>query len=191
MKYIGLVLAALGVIFMMGRTIYDKGAAAGTANFQAQTAAASATALQTTQTIAAQQTQATLDRAQSTGRKQETARVRINTFFEELDRQAKELSHETVPTTTERSIDSCVLPADRLRLWQAANRGSNLTDSSNQGSPAREFDASAASVATTRLRANSGLGIKPQGGGEGVSPARIPDVPTLGVPANTRARELQ
>ncbi|MBK1683422.1 hypothetical protein CKO18_07490 [Rhodoferax fermentans] len=116
-------------------------------------------------------TQAVIKRADVVGTRQERGRVAVNTFFNQL---AKDQDHAPADP-----VDSCVLPAERLRRWADANAG-HTTEGAAPGQP----DSTAPAVATPGLRPDAGLGIKPPGHSAGLSPAGSADVQPAVLPGD-------
>ncbi len=108
-------------------------------------------------------------RARAVGRGYEQRHSHIDAVFKTLDNEAL---NDSKTSTSRTAIDSvaCVLSHDRLLRWQAANRG-DARDARADAAPAQSFDAASAAAAASQW-GDGGLGIKPQGGGEGLSPAR-------------------
>ena len=113
-------------------------------------------------------TQAVITRAAVIGTRQEHGRVAVTTFFNQL---AKEQDHAPADP-----VDSCILPADRLRCWTDANAG-HATQGAAPGQP----DSATPTVATPGLRANTGPGSQPPGNSAGLPPAGFADVQPAGL----------
>jgi hypothetical protein len=112
--------------------------------------------------------QKTVNRAATTGAKQEQQRVALDEFFNRLE---KEQAHAPADP-----VDSCVLPPDRLRRWADANAGR-----ADQGAASSEPDRAAQAPANAGLRPGAGLGIKPPRDGARLSPTGGPALQPAGV----------
>lgn len=108
-------------------------------------------------------TQATVNRGVAKGAKHERNRVALDNFFNQLEKEQDHASADPV--------DSCVLPAERLRSWTDANAGRTTP-----GAAPVQPDSAAPAVTTPGLRADAGLGIKPPRDSAGLSPAGAADV---------------
>jgi glutamine synthetase adenylyltransferase len=106
-----------------------------------------------------------LDKSNQTGRQREAKRAAIDHFFNHLESE----SHDAKNASSSVDSSACVLPADRLSIWAAANAGANV-DSSDHGVTASQLADSAADASTAGVRANGGLGVQPPHGGKGLSP---------------------
>lgn len=106
-----------------------------------------------------------LDKSNQTGRQREAKRAAIDHFFNHLESE----SHDAKNASSSVDSPACVLPADRLSIWAAANAGANV-DTSDHGVPASQLADSAADASTAGVRANGGLGVQPPHGGKGLSP---------------------
>lgn len=166
--WVALVAVVLALLGGMGYALFALG---GTAQ-KAKTVAADVKATGEAQTKANTETRATIARANKAGHAREQGRQAIDTFFQQLDREARD-----APSS---AADSYVLPDDRLRLWRQANAGGPDT-----GAAAGQPHDGAASSAAAADRANPGPGGEPPGSGPGVSPARDADVQPAGLPADS------
>ncbi|WP_211452594.1 hypothetical protein [Collimonas antrihumi] len=81
-----------------------------------------------------------LERNQETGHAVEINRQKIHANFKKLDREAS--------NDAPHAVDLCVLPAERLQRWRAANAGI----SSDTGAATRESHPSTADAAATGQR---------------------------------------
>lgn len=115
---------------------------------------------------------ADIKRADTVGRAREADSAHVDAFFNRL---AEEAHH--APTD---AVDSCVLPAERLRLWAAANAGAF-----DYGAAAGQRDGTASSAAAAALWPGARLGGQPPGGGQGLSPARQPVLPAAAAPGDS------
>ncbi|MDR3370688.1 hypothetical protein [Rhodoferax sp.] len=120
-------------------------------------------------------TQAVIKRADVVGTRQERSRVAVTTFFNQL---AKDQDHAPADP-----VDSCVLPAERLRRWTDANAGHVDT---SEGTAPSQPDSAAPAVATSGLRPDARLGIQPPGHSAGLSPAGLADVQSAGLSGDQR-----
>lgn len=131
-----------------------------------------ATSSQTAKSIAHQATEVVsqaasdVSRAQAAGAQTERTRNRINAHFTRL---AEEARHDPIDP-----VDSCVLPAVRLRRWESANAGDSGSTASVEGAPASQPDSATAASASTGLRSDLGPGSESQGSRPGLSPAGQP-----------------
>lgn len=125
----------------------------------------------TTQTVITQAAQAASDvasqvsRATTTGTAYERSRTGINSHFQRLATEARH-----APSSP---ADSCVLPADRLRLWESANDGRDHATTTDQGAAAAQPGATATAPATAHLGPDARPGSQPQGSGSGLPPVGI------------------
>ncbi len=159
--------ACLAVLMALGGAIY----ALGRSDEKVETVQATASSAEAAHTKAKTKTRSDLQRAASTGHAREQDRAALDAFFQQLDREAKD-----APTTAD---DHYVLPDERLRVWRDANAG--RTD---PGAAGGQPDSGASAAAPAAHGADTGPGSEPPPGGEGVSPARIADVPAAGLPAD-------
>ncbi|HEX7866569.1 MAG TPA: hypothetical protein VF555_16555 [Variovorax sp.] len=153
-------LALAGAIYALGRSDEK------VENVQATSKAAAAGHAK-----AKAKTRSDLQRAATTGHAREQDRAALDAFFQQLDREAKD-----APTSAD---DHYVLPDERLRTWRAANAGR-----ADPGAAGGKPDSGASAAAPAAHGADTGSGSEPPRGGEGVSPARIADVPAAGLPAD-------
>lgn len=161
-------LALAAIAFMAALLhVYDLGASSG----QTTCEVTQLKVYQKAETTQKADTQAVIKRADVVGTRQERGRVAVNTFFNQL---AKEQDHAPADP-----VDSCVLPAERLRRWTDANAG-HATEGATTGQP----DSTAPTVTTTGLWPDAGFGIKPPGHSEGLSPAGPADVQPAVVPGD-------
>lgn len=100
-----------------------------------------------------------IQQATSDGLMHERVRTRIQIIYRTLD---KEAIHASNPP----ELAACVLPADRLRIWQSANLGpTDAGDSEGQGGTAGQSAAPAASSSAASDRAAGRPGVEPSGRG--------------------------
>lgn len=163
---IGIIVAGVAFLAWTRHAIYTDGFDKGRTAEREQTAEL----IREARRSRAADTQATLRRAQKSGAQHEASRTALDTLFDQLDKEAR---HEAAQSQTAADGDLCVLPAERLRLWQAANAGlrARLENPSTS-----EPSASAPSAATGLQWPPRGFGIQPPGGGQSLSPARQPNV---------------
>jgi hypothetical protein len=164
-----LALIATLVLIALLAAVYAWGRSDGKAACQAAQTKTTAKAV-TKQRV---KTQADINRGARTGAQHEANQVALDTFFDHL---AQEQTH--APSDP---VDGCVLPADRLRLWNAANAGPQRAA---EDAAAAEPDGAATPVATSSLRRDARLGGEPPRGGEGLPPAGIADLWAARVPAD-------
>jgi hypothetical protein len=123
----------------------------------------------TTQTVVKQAAEAASEvasqvaHATSTGTAFERSRTGINAHFNRLATEARH-----APSSP---ADSCVLPADRLRLWESANDGSDHATTDDQGATTGQPGAATSAAATTGIGPDGRPGSQPPGGGAVVPPA--------------------
>ncbi|WP_155419674.1 hypothetical protein [Variovorax paradoxus] len=117
-------------------------------------------------------TRTDLARAAHTGAAREQDRAALDALFQRLDKEAND-----APTAAH---DSYVLPDDRLRIWRAANAGPGP----DRGEPSSESDRAASAPAAAGHGGDSGAGVQPPRGGEGVSQPGLADVPPVGASAD-------
>ena len=110
-----------------------------------------------------------IKRSQATGAARESGRRALDTLFDQLAKEAND-----APTDP---IDTAVLPADRLRLWNAANDGGTLASA-----PAAEPDDSAPAPAPSPFWPRARLGGQPPPSGPAIPPASPAAVPAAGLP---------
>jgi hypothetical protein len=104
-----------------------------------------------------------IDRADKAGRAFEGARTRISSIYQRLDNEAR---HDTPDP-----IDRCVLPAERLRRWSAANAGPvPATTGPDQGAAASRADRTAPATPAADLGPDPRPGSQPPSGGPGLPP---------------------
>lgn len=109
----------------------------------------------------------TLARAQRTGARFEKDRAGLDALFETLEKEALNVDQTQLKT----AIDSaaCELPAERLRIWRAANAGFRAgAEDRAAGQP----DAAPAAAAAANQRPDGGAGGQSSASGQGLSPAR-------------------
>jgi hypothetical protein len=109
-------------------------------------------------------------RSQSTGAARESGRRALDALFDQLAKEAHD-----APTDP---IDTAVLPADRLRLWNAANDGGT-----GASAPTAEPDSAAPATAPSPFWAGARLGGQPPPSGPAIPPASPAAVPATGLPA--------
>jgi hypothetical protein len=110
-----------------------------------------------------------LQRGQRSAAKREAQLDRIDAFFDRLDQEAA----RDAPA----AVDDCVLPAERLRRWAAANAGT-----ADAGAAAGHPDGAAAPAAAAGVGADAGPGVQPPGGGAAVPPSGESTVSAAGAP---------
>lgn len=98
-----------------------------------------------------------LDKNQKSGDSHETARRKIDHFYNNLKQEAANDAPD--------SADDYVLPDERLQRWRAANRGPD------SGAAASKPDTGTGAVAPAGQRADTDAGGKPYRSGEAVPPA--------------------
>jgi hypothetical protein len=118
--------------------------------------------------------QTAIARSQASGAAREVQRERIDARFRQLDRKAAHAAPDPV--------DACVLPAERLRDWNAANAGA----SADLGATAEQPDDAASNAASSSLGPDARPGGQPPGGGAPLSPAGQPALPPAAVAAAAR-----
>lgn len=111
-----------------------------------------------------------IQRSQSTGAARESGRRALDALFDQLAKEAHD-----APTNP---IDTAVLPAHRLRLWNAANDGGTLASA-----PAAQPDDSAPAPASSPFWPSARLGGQPPPGSPAIPPASPAAVPAAGLPA--------
>lgn len=99
---------------------------------------------------AANKTAAQIAKAASEGAAHERERVRIVNHYIKLEEEARNAPPDPV--------DSCVLPADRLRIWTAANRGPHPAPAGAEGAAAGQPDQAASAAAHAGVGAHEGSG---------------------------------
>ncbi|MBY0236116.1 MAG: hypothetical protein K2W93_14140 [Burkholderiaceae bacterium] len=137
----------------------------------AQCVATQSTQVQAAQAKANTNTRKGITRAAATGHAREADRSRVDARFDLL---AEEAHHDPIAPVDD---DSCVLPAERLRRWAAANAGG-----ADPGASAAEPDGAASSAASALVWSHARLGGQPPRGDPSVSPAGEPVVPSAAVP---------
>lgn len=150
--------------------------AIGRTQCQAATNAASTKAVTQQAADVASSAASAISRATTTGHTAESSRARINAHFTRL---ATEARHDPIDP-----VDSCVLPADRLRRWADANRGDSAASAPDQGATTAQPDHSASAPATTRFWPHIRLGGEPSGRRPGLSPAGQPALQPARVPGD-------
>lgn len=117
------------------------------------------------------QAQDRLTQQQQHGERAEQRRSRIHNHFDQLGAQLA-AAHQQTGDPYASAIDggTCVLPAERLRIWQAANRGHASGAAADHGATAIQPAGSAPTPAATDQRANAHAGAQPSGDGAHVSP---------------------
>jgi hypothetical protein len=113
-------------------------------------------------------TRADIKRGVATGAVHEQNRAALDAFFDQLTQEQADAPPDPV--------DSCVLPPDRLRRWNAANAGGP-----DQDGTAAQPHRAASAAATGTDGQGAGPGDQSPGSGEGVPPPRLADVPAAGV----------
>lgn len=120
--------------------------------------------------IGKKETAKDIKRSQSTGAARVSGRRALDALFDQLAKEAHD-----APTDP---IDTAVLPADRLRLWNAANDGGTLAST-----PAAEPDDSAPASAASPFWPRARLGGQPPPSSPAIPPASPAAVPAAGLPA--------
>ena len=166
LKWAAITVAALAVVYGL-EALYQNGFATGKnacEKAQADTVVKAETQVKAT-------AKKDIARATATGRQAEQSRRAIDTVFAQL---AEEAAHENPDP-----VDSCVLPAERLRRWNAANHGG----ADSGAAPGQPIDAAAAAAASP-VGPDAGPGGQPPGGSQGLPPTGGADVQPVGLPAN-------
>ena len=147
-------------------TLHSAGVKAG----DLQCTARQLTAVVATQEKGKKETAKDIQRGQSTGAARESGRRALDALFDQLAKEAHD-----APTDP---IDTAVLPADRLRLWNAANDGGTLA-----GAPAAEPDDSAPAPSASPFWPGARLGGQPPPSSPAIPPASPATLPATGLPA--------
>jgi hypothetical protein len=114
---------------------------------------------------AATQAQADITRGNQAAATNERAQVRIVTLYRTIESEARHAAPAPV--------DRCVLPDERLRIWQAANAGPvGPTDPADQSGPASQPDPAASTPEPTQLGADARPGNQPPVGRPDLPPTR-------------------
>jgi hypothetical protein len=158
------------------QAVYDRGVAAGRTQCQASVATATVQGQQQQAAQVLAQATADITHAQAAGRVREVERVRIQTVFQVIEKEARHAPPDPV--------DSCVLPDDRLRLWAAANAGALEPLAPGAGAPGAQPDAGPAAAAPAGIGPDAGPGGQPPPGGDAVPLAGQPDVQPAAAPAH-------
>lgn len=124
---------------------------------QAATATASAAA------STASQAQADIARGNQAAADNARAQTRIVTIYRNLESEARHVSPDPV-------VDACVLPAERLRIWLAANAGPSTVDPADQSAAPGQPHAAASAAAATHIGRDARPGAEPPSGGASVPP---------------------
>ena len=111
-----------------------------------------------------------IQRSQSTGAARESGRRALDALFDQLAKEAHD-----APTDP---IDTAVLPADRLRLWNAANDAGT-----GASAPTAEPDSAAPATAASSFWPRTRLGGQPPPGSPAIPPASPATVPAAGLSA--------
>lgn len=120
--------------------------------------------------IGKKETAKNIERSQATGSARESGRRALDALYDQLDKEARD-----APTDPS---DACVLPADRLRLWNAANDGAT-----GASAPAAQPDRSTPAAAARPFWQGARLGGQPPPGGPAIPPASAAAVPAAGLPS--------
>lgn len=108
-------------------------------------------------------------RSTATGSARESGRRALDALYDQLDKEAHD-----APTDP---ADACVLPTDRLRLWNAANDGAT-----GAGAAATQPDHSAPAAAARPFWQGARLGGQPPPGSAAIPPVSPAAVPAAGLP---------
>lgn len=128
----------------------------------ATTATEAATATASAAASTASQAQADIARGNQAAAYNARAQNRIVTIYRNLESEARHVSPDPV--------DACVLPAERLRIWLAANDGPGAVDPADQSAAAGQPHAAASAAAATNIGRNARPGVEPPAGGASVPP---------------------
>ncbi len=120
--------------------------------------------------IGKKETAKDIARSQSTGSARESGRRALDALFDQLAKEAHD-----APTDP---IDTAVLPADRLRLWNAANDGGTLASA-----PTAQPDSAAPAAAPSPFWPSARFGGQPPPSGPAIPPTSPAAVPAAGLPA--------
>ena len=192
-----LALAALGGVLWGGHaayntqltTRYNAGYAAGKAEFERLHAQASTSAREQ------QIKQAETDRATAAaaGASHEQRRTAVDARFDQLNNQlatahAKGTRHERSSNADRCTVDDADLPAERLRIWRAANSGGADRAAAAESAPASQSAGSSPSTATAGGWRNQDAGTQPPGSDAVLPPAGDADVRPAEVPHRGSSR---
>jgi hypothetical protein len=159
---------------------YQAGNQAASKTIAAQSAATAASAVANQAASAAIKANSDIDRAQATGKAQAQQERSITNHFDALEEQARHVAAKTKPSTTADLDHLCALPADRLRIWRAANAGLGGVDVAAPATRAdqapSQFAHRAQPTASTGLGQASRPGSQPPRCSKAVPPAGHADV---------------
>lgn len=127
-------------------------------------------AVVTTEAASKKETRADIVRSQRTGAAREQGRRALDALFEQLNQEAHDAPADPV--------DTCVLPADRLLIWNAANAGGT-----GASAPAAQPDSTPLAAATGSFWPSARLGSQPPPGGSAIPPTSPAAMPAAGLPA--------
>jgi hypothetical protein len=134
------------------------------------TASASAAVTSTTSAAAqvASQAQADITRGNQASTANERAQTRIVTIYRTLESEARRVQSTS---QSDPVLDACVLPAQRLRIWAAANAGpASAADPADQSAAASQPHPAAPAAASTDIGRDARSGAEPPPGGPGLPP---------------------
>lgn len=152
------------VLIVLPKAIYQRGVTHGQSLCVATSASQAVTSTVAAAAHVASQAQADIALGNTAATANEQAQTRIVTLYRTLESEARHVPSDPI-------ADACVLPAERLRIWAAANAGpASAPGPADQGGAASQPHSAPASAAATDIGPAARSGAEPPPGGSGLPP---------------------